>query len=67
MLMPPLVNAPRFLTGLEVMQIQGIDGHHLSSDRIMSDSEYMHMAGNAFSGGCCALMFLATIASLDFF
>ena len=65
MLMPPLVPSPRFLTGLEAMQIQGVDGHHLSSDRIMTDGEYMHLAGNAFSGGACALMFLATIASLD--
>ena len=65
MLMPPHVATPRFLTGLEAMQIQGVDGHFLSSDRVMTDAEQLHMAGNAFNGGACALMFLAGLASLD--
>ena len=65
MLMPPHVATPSFFTGVEAMQIKGVDGHFLSSDRVMTDAEYLHMAGNAFSGGTCALRFLARFAPLD--
>ena len=38
----------------------------LATDRVMSDGEYTHLAGNAFSGGCFAAMLLLGIAHLDF-
>ena len=62
---PPVVPRARFLLGLEALSIQGIDAHWLVTDRVMSDGEYMHLAGHAFSGGCFAAMFLLGIAHLD--
>ena len=46
---PPVVPQARFLLGLEALSIQSIDEHWLAADRVMSDSEYLNLAGNAFS------------------
>ena len=62
---PPIVPQARFLLGLEALSIQGIDQHWLATDRVMSDSEYLHLAGNAFSGGCFAAVLLVGLSHLD--
>ena len=61
----PVVPQARFLLGLEALSIQGIDQHWLATDRVMGDSEYQHLAGNAFSGGCFAAMLLIGLSHLD--
>ena len=63
LLLPPYVEAPRFMTGLEALSIQGIERIHMQMYN-GKDSLYMSLAGNAFSGGSYALMFLATLASV---
>ena len=63
LVLPPYVEAPRLMTGLEALSIQGIERIHLQMYG-GRDSLYMSLAGNAFSGGSYALMFLATLASV---
>ena len=65
MLLPPLVPQPRYLTGLEALGIQGVDAAFCSTDAKLTDSEYMHLAGNAFSGACFAAAFISAMSSMD--
>ena len=60
--MPPSVPEMRYLTGREALAIQGIE---CGSGHGLTDSELLHLAGNAFSGGCFAAVFLATLVHLD--
>ena len=64
LLMPPLVEEARFMTGAEALSLQGIDKFHCVSHSHVSDQTFMSLAGNAFSGGSYALVFIAAIASL---
>ena len=55
----------RFLSGKEALSLQGIpDGTYISND--FADTDYMNMAGNAFSGGSCALVLLSVLQAADF-
>ena len=64
---PPLVPRVRLLVGLEALAIQGVPPcYHNMTGGILSDNDYMSLAGNAFSGGCCGLVLLAALATLRF-
>ena len=55
----------RFFSGKEALSLQGIpDGTFISND--FADTDYMNMAGNAFSGGSCALVLSSVLQSADF-
>ena len=67
---PPYVEVPRHMTGLEALSIQGIEKANMlkytgnDKEYKTKDTLYMSLAGNAFSGGSYALMWLATLASV---
>ena len=55
---------PRLLTGLEALALQGVPLHFDSATgSVLSDTDYMGLAGNAFNGGCMAMMLIAALAS----
>ena len=65
MILPPMSRSPRFLTGLEALSLQGVPCEfHTATTNIMSDAEYMSLAGNAFNAGCCALVLLAALSTM---
>ena len=65
LLWPPVVQMPRLLTGLEALALQGVPLHFDSATgSVLSDTDYMGLAGNAFNGGCMAMMLVAALASL---
>ena len=64
LLRPPLVPKPRFLLGLEALSIQEVDPCWMATDPIMTDSESLNLAGNAFSGGCFGAMLLIGLSHL---
>ena len=53
----------RFLTGLEALSLQGVPTSFYTETLV--DADYMSLAGNAFSGPCCALFTLGALATLD--
>ena len=65
MLLPPWVPSPRYMTGCEGLAVQGIDHHFTAGDPVLTDMEYLHLAGNAFCGGSCAMILLAGFSFLD--
>ena len=65
LLFPPVVEMPRLLTGLEALSLQGTPLHFDSATgSVLTDSDYMSLAGNAFNGGCMAMMLIACLSSL---
>ena len=65
LLLQPLVPSPRYLTGCEGMAVQGIHHNFTAGDPVLSDAQYLHLAGNAFCGGSCAIVILAAVSFLD--
>lgn len=66
LLMPPLVDKPRYLTGVEALGLQGIGMQHCFSNTKLPDHAFMSLAGNAFCGGAYAVMFIAALTKLRF-
>ena len=65
MLIPPVVPQPRYLSGLEALGIQGVDAAFCSTDAVLTDAEYLHLAGNAFFGACFAAALISAMSSVD--
>lgn len=65
MVFPPTSDSTRFLTGLEALSLQGVPHSFHESTRVLKDSEYMSLAGNAFSGGCWGLAVLAALSTMN--
>ena len=66
LLRPPIVPVARYLSGLEALTLQGIPRSCVLSNTVNSDKDLLSLAGNAFSGGAAAAVFIATLYSLDF-
>ena len=65
--LPPAVPSARLLVGLEAFSLQGVPPcYHNMSGGLLSDNDYMSLAGNAFNGGCCGLVLLTAFATLRF-
>ena len=61
---------PRLLLGVEAMSIQGIPPEHtwpatIGSSPILTDSDWMDMAGNSFAGGCLVAMLIAGLSMIE--
>ena len=67
MLREPLVPSAWYLTGAGELAVQGIDLHSTTGDRALAltDSQYLHLAGNAFCGGSCAMIMLCALTFLN--
>ena len=65
MVLPPTVPELRYLTGMEALCIQGVGGGSRIQSHGFTDRELLHLAGNAFSAGCFAAVFIATLAHVD--
>ena len=65
MIQPPLVPHARYMCGAEALALQGLPLCYSITDPILLDAEYLHLAGNAYSGACAAAVFLSTLASVD--
>ena len=56
----------RYLTGLEALSLQGVHHScHASTNGVMTDSEYMSLAGNAFNAASFALMMIACLSTMS--
>ena len=55
----------RYLTGLEALALQGVPSSFHTTTNIMTDAEYMSLAGNAFNAGSYALMLLSALATIQ--
>ena len=65
LLLEPHVPEPRYLTGAEALALQGIPFCYTTNSDV-EDADLIHVAGNAFSGGCAAMVFLAGLRCSDF-
>ena len=66
LVLEPHVQSPRFMTGAEALSLQGIPFCYSTCDNAVPDSDLMSLAGNAFCGGCMAMMVLAGMISSTF-
>ena len=55
---------PRLMSGAEALALQGIPMADILGAEGMNDSLFQSLAGNAFSGGCCAAVMLSTLLSV---
>ena len=66
LVLPPHVPQARYLTGAEALAIQGVPLCYTVSEPPANDSLLLNMAGNAFSGGCAAAVFIASLLATSF-
>ena len=60
-----LMRFSRYLSGLEALSLQGVHpACHTTTNGIMTDSEYMSLAGNAFNAGSFVLMMIAGLSTM---
>ena len=66
LLFQPHVPEPRYLLGAEALALQGIPHCYTTVDTVVQDGDLMNLGGNAFNGGCAAMVVIAAMISSTF-